>query len=42
VRLPDALVIATALELGAERVTTTDGRWPTLPLRVEVVGSGGD
>ena len=38
-RLPDALVIATALALGAERVTTSDGRWPSLPVRVEVVGS---
>ena len=38
-RLPDALVIATALALGADRVITTDGRWPSLPLRVEVVGS---
>jgi len=39
VRLPDALVIATALALGAESVTTTDGRWPSLPVHVEVVGS---
>ena len=40
-RLRDALVIATALALGAERVITTDGQWPTLPLHVEVIGSGG-
>ena len=39
VRLPDALVIATALALGAECVITTDGRWPSLPVHVEVVGS---
>ena len=38
-RLPDALVIATALALGAERVITTDGRWPGLPVHVEVVGA---
>ena len=36
-RLPDALVVATAMVLGAERVITTDGRWPRLPLRVEVI-----
>ena len=28
-RLPDALVIATATILGADRLVTTDGRWPT-------------
>jgi predicted nucleic acid-binding protein len=38
-RLPDALVIATGLALGAERVITTDGRWPRLPIPAEVVGS---
>jgi predicted nucleic acid-binding protein len=37
-RLPDALVVATAVVLGADRVITTDPRWPTLPVRVEVVG----
>jgi predicted nucleic acid-binding protein len=42
VRLPDALVIATALVLGAERVITTNARWPTLPIRVEVVSSAAD
>lgn len=36
-RLPDALVVATAMALGAERVITTDGRWPRLPVRVEVI-----
>ena len=28
-RLPDALVIATAVEHGADRLVTTDRRWPT-------------
>ena len=37
-RLPDALVVATALVLGAELVVTTDARWPGLAVRVEVVG----
>jgi predicted nucleic acid-binding protein len=36
-RLPDALVVATALVLGAERVLTTDARWPRLPITVEVI-----
>lgn len=36
-RLPDALVVATAMVLGAERVITTDARWPRLPVRVEVL-----
>jgi predicted nucleic acid-binding protein len=36
-RLPDALVVATAMAFGAERVITTDARWPPLPVRVEVV-----
>ncbi len=36
-RLPDALVIATATVLEADRVLTTDARWPTLPVRVEVL-----
>ncbi len=36
-RLPDALVIATALALGAERVLTTDAGWPRLPITVEVI-----
>ena len=35
--LPDAFVVATALELGAERLLTTDRRWPTLGVRVEVL-----
>jgi predicted nucleic acid-binding protein len=36
-RLPDALVVATALALGADRVITTDARWPRLPVSVEVI-----
>jgi predicted nucleic acid-binding protein len=36
-RLPDALVVASAVVLGADRVITTDARWPELPVRVEVL-----
>jgi predicted nucleic acid-binding protein len=36
-RLPDALVVATALTLGADRILTTDARWPVLSVPVEVV-----
>ena len=36
-RLPDALVIATAVVLGARRVVTTDAGWPDLPVPVEIV-----
>jgi predicted nucleic acid-binding protein len=36
-RLPDALVLATALHLGADRVITTDRRWPRAGVAVEVV-----
>ena len=35
-RLPDALVVATAMVLGAELVVTTDARWPRLPVPVEL------
>lgn len=28
-RLPDALVVATAMQLGADNLVTTDHRWPT-------------
>ena len=35
-RLPDALVIATSITSGADRLVTTDARWPTRrQLRVE-------
>ena len=37
-RLPDALILATAVTLRADRVMTTDARWPAAGLRVEVVG----
>ena len=36
-RLPDALVIATATVLKADRLLTTDGRWPRVPVPVTVV-----
>ena len=37
-RLPDALVLATALHLRAERVLTTDAGWPSVGVAIEVVG----
>jgi predicted nucleic acid-binding protein len=36
-RLPDALVVATAVELGAALLLTTDAGWPSLPVKVVVV-----
>ncbi len=36
-RLPDALVVATAVKLGAALLLTTDADWPSLPVRVSVV-----
>jgi predicted nucleic acid-binding protein len=36
-RLPDALVVATAIQLGAGRVLTTDSRWPDLDVVVDVI-----
>lgn len=38
IRLPDALVVATAIELGAQRILTTDARWPAMDVPVEVTG----
>jgi predicted nucleic acid-binding protein len=38
-RLPDALVVATAVVLHATRLLTTDAGWPALPVSVEVIGS---
>lgn len=38
-RLPDALVLATAIHLHADRVLTTDARWPTTEIAVEVIGT---
>ncbi|MGH2407858.1 MAG: type II toxin-antitoxin system VapC family toxin [Candidatus Limnocylindrales bacterium] len=37
-RLPDALVAATGIVLNADRVLTTDARWPEVGVRVHVVG----
>ena len=36
-RLPDALVVATATVLEVDRIITTDARWPALAVRVEVL-----
>lgn len=36
-RLPDALVVATAVELGADRLLTTDTRWPAVGVAVQLV-----
>ncbi len=36
-RLPDALVLATALHLKAERVLTTDAGWPSAGVRVDLL-----
>jgi len=36
-RLPDALVVATAIVLNADRIITTDARWSALAARVEVL-----
>jgi predicted nucleic acid-binding protein len=36
-RLPDALVVAIAMHLKADRILTTDRRWPKLPVKVVVV-----
>lgn len=35
-RLPDALVVATAIDLRADRVLTTDAGWPAVDITVEV------
>ncbi|HET7686583.1 MAG TPA: PIN domain-containing protein [Candidatus Limnocylindria bacterium] len=40
-RLPDALVLATALHLRADRVLTTDAGWPAVGVPVEVVTAPG-
>lgn len=36
-RLPDALVLATALHLRADRVITTDAGWPKAGIQVELI-----
>ncbi len=38
-RLPDGLVIATALVLGADRILTTDAGWPAVAVPVEVLAT---
>ena len=38
-RLPDALVIATALARGANRILTTDAGWPAVPVEVEILAT---
>lgn len=38
-RLPDALVVALAMHLKADRLLTTDRGWPSVGLRVDLVGS---
>ncbi len=40
-RLPDALVLATALHLHADRVLTTDAGWPPAGVAVELVNERG-
>jgi predicted nucleic acid-binding protein len=37
-RLPDALVIGTAIVVGADRIITTDRGWPDVGIGVDVVG----
>lgn len=36
-RLPDALVLATAVHVKADRVLTTDGGWPDVGVPIEVI-----
>jgi len=38
-RLPDALVLATAAVVGADKVLTTDAGWPGSTVRVMVIGA---
>lgn len=40
VRLPDALVLATAVVLRADRVVTSDAGWPDVGVRVELLARG--
>lgn len=41
-RLPDALVVATAMDLRADRLLTTDARWPSVDVAVEVLAGPTD
>jgi predicted nucleic acid-binding protein len=36
-RLPDALVVATALDLGADHVLPTDRRWPKVGVTIQAI-----
>lgn len=36
-KLPDALIVATAIVLGAERILTADARWPVQDVSVTVL-----
>lgn len=36
--LPDAMVVATGLVGGADRIITADARWPRFEIRVDVLG----
>jgi predicted nucleic acid-binding protein len=38
-KLPDAFVIATGIQLAADRVLTADGGWPKLDVEVQVLRS---
>ena len=38
IRLPDALVLAIATEIDADRVLTTDRGWPDTGVAVDVIG----
>ncbi len=40
-RLPDALVIATAIALGADSLVTTDAGWPVIGVPVTVLSGSG-
>lgn len=35
-KLPDAMIVAIAIHLKADRILTTDRRWPKLPVKVGV------
>ena len=37
-KLPDALVIATAISLGADRILTTNRAWPMIGVEVQRLG----
>ena len=39
-KLPEALVVATAQVLRADRIITTDQGWPTVGIPIDVVASG--